>query len=84
MLIEVLVSYFGHMLLIKKNGKAALLTLRGILDGLINLRVAFNKKANIMKFRKVKEKAINMLMNPLIDAYLIFPRKLRKAFGLKQ
>ena len=84
MMIKVLIGYLGNVLLKEKEGKSALFMLRGILEALTNLRIAFSKRANIMKFRKVKEKYINRLMSTLIDIDLIFPRKLRRALKFRQ
>jgi len=83
MLIEALISFFRSVLLKKKDVKRAIIILRGILEGLVNLRIALSKRANVMKSRKVKEKEINKLMNIIIDLDLIFPKRLRRAFGLR-
>ena len=84
MMIEVLTGYLRYVLLKRKNGKAALFMLRGILESLINLSKAFSKRVNIIKFRKVKETEINKLMNILTDVDMIFPRKLWKVLGFKR
>ena len=82
-IIEVLKGYLGYVLLRWRDGKAALLMLRAILDGLINLKIAFSKRIYIMRSRKVKEEEINKIMNPMVDLVLIFPKPIRKVLRLK-
>jgi hypothetical protein len=82
MLIETLISFFGHMLMMK-NAKVALHILHALLEGFMNLRTPFSRRASIAKIKRVKEKEVNIAMNTLIDATLIFPRTIRRVLGLK-
>jgi len=83
MLIEVIVSFLGHMLLKKRDVKKASIILRTLMDGFRNLRIPISKRVNVAKIRRVKEVEINRVMNILVDVDLILPRTLRRAIGLR-
>lgn len=83
MLIEVTISFLGHMLLKRRDMRRALVIIHALIDGFKNLRVPFSKRVNVVKIRKVREKEINKAMNIMIDIDLIFPRTLRRMLGLK-
>ncbi|MEM4005300.1 MAG: glycosyltransferase family 2 protein [Desulfurococcaceae archaeon] len=83
MLIEVMISFLGHMLFKKRDLKRASIILRALIDGFRNLRVPISKRANVAKIRRVKEREINRAMNISVDVNLIFPRTLRRAIGLR-
>jgi len=83
MLIEVMISFLGHMLLKKKDVKRTFIVLRALMDGFRNLRVPMGKRVNVAKIRRVREGEINRAINVLVDVDLIFPKTLREAMGLR-
>jgi len=81
--IETSISFFGRMLLRRRNAKMALQILYALLEGLINLRISFNKRTYVAKIRRSKEREVNRAMNSLVDVEFIFSRTLRRALGLR-
>lgn len=81
-LIELLKGFFNYILL-KRDVKRAIAVFKGIVDGFKGLRIAFKKRADIAKIRRISDKEVNKAMNALIDINFIIPYSLRKLLHLR-
>lgn len=80
--LEVFISFIGHYLLVRRDLKKVNAILRGLIDGIRNLRIPFSKRREIAKIKKISENKINKAMNHLIDIDLLLFKSLRKRLGL--
>jgi GT2 family glycosyltransferase len=55
---------------------------RGLIDGILGLKMLAGKRIEVQKMRRVNESIVNEAMNYYIDVDLIFPRRVRKRLGV--
>lgn len=75
MLIEVAISFVGHMLLKKRDVKRAFIIVRTLIESFKNLRIPFSKRTEVSKIKMVRERKINRAMSILVDAIRIAPAR---------
>lgn len=81
--LEILVSFLGNQLLIKKDPKGAFIILKGIIHGLKGLNKGLKKRNLATYLKKIRNRNTINLTNSLVDMQYLFPRRLRKLLGLK-
>ncbi len=74
--------YISRCLVTERSSVIVKSIIKGSIDGLRGLKIAFSKRILTQSLRKVSEGKINNAMNVYIDINLLFPRRLRRRLGV--
>ncbi|WFO75982.1 glycosyltransferase family 2 protein [Desulfurococcaceae archaeon MEX13E-LK6-19] len=73
---------FVFRFLYNKNKACLVAAIKGIIDGLRELKIGIMKRAYIRKIRKISDEEVNKALNKRVDVNLLLPQSVRKILGL--